>query len=264
MTANRQSGMRVTALNIAYDGRPAVADVSFEVKPAGSLCLVGESAAGKSSISAAVLRVLPANATTSGEILLGETRLGALTERAMREVRRRRIGLIPQDSRGSLMPHTRVGKQVGRILSIRLGLARGESERVGKRQLAAIGLNEVDRVWDSTPDQLSGGMCQRVLLAIALSSDPELLIADEPLTSVDAPAQVELLRLILDLHSAKGFIIIMITHDLRIARRFEEIGVLKDGRLVEMGRTDSVLAAPVHPYTKCLIKAARELGNFTN
>lgn len=264
MRAERATGLRLCNLNVTYGHDVhAVVDLSLEIKSGGSFCLVGESAAGKSSIASAILRVLPSNATTSGDVFLGATRLTDLSEREMLEVRRHRISLVPQDARGSLIPYTRIGKQVQRILGVRLGLSRRESELRGKTHLASVGLNDVDRVWDSMPDQLSGGMCQRILLSLAVSSDPDILIADEALTSVDAPSQVELLHLMLDLHRAKGFLIMMITHDLRIASRFEMIGVLKNGRMVETGPTQQVFSMPQHAYTKCLVDAARELSEVT-
>lgn len=261
MENNRE--LRIEKLSVNFGKHVnAVVDVSLKISSSRSFCLIGESAAGKSTIASAILRVLPVEAEIHGDMFLGNTRLNSLSEREMREARRRRISLIPQDARGSLVPNICVGKQIQRILSVRLGLSAKNCESRGRLELERVGLAEVDRVWHSTPDQLSGGMCQRVMIALAVASDPEILIADEALTSVDAPAQVELLQLILELHESKKFSLLVITHDLRIASRFNDVGVLKNGRLLEMGETSAVLSSPQHSYTKSLVDAANELGGI--
>lgn len=256
------TGLRITNLSVVYRGdNSAVTNVSFEIESARSFCLIGESAAGKSSIAGAILRVLPASAKVTGDLYLGSNHLSSLSEREMLQVRRKKISLIPQDARGSLIPHTQVGRQIQRIISVRLELSKEDSESYGREQLSRVGMGDIDRVWRSVPGELSGGMCQRVLLALAISSQPELLIADEPLTSVDAPAQVELLHLLMELHDTCKFVLLIITHDIRIASRFDEIGVLQNGRLVEVGLAQQVLSNPKHPYTKSIVDAGRELSS---
>jgi oligopeptide/dipeptide ABC transporter ATP-binding protein len=234
----------------------AVDHVSFDVPTGGTVALVGESGCGKSVTAQAILRLLPEPPARidGGAIVFEDRDLLKLPERAMREVRGGRIGMVFQEPMTSLNPVYTVGFQIAEAIRLHRDVSRGEAHRLAVAALTRVGLPEPARNVDSYPHQLSGGMRQRVLIAIALACRPALLIADEPTTALDATVQAQILELLADLRAEAGMSLLLIAHDLAlVARVADTIVVLYAGLVVESGPVAEVLAKPAHPYTRALL-----------
>lgn len=251
--------LEVDGLTVGYRVRrtlsPVVHDVSFQVLPGQVLALVGESGSGKTTTGLAVLGLLPEN----GEVLGGAIRfrgqdLTELSARGWRDLRGRAIGLVPQDPTVSLDPVRRVGVQVEDVLRLHTDLD-ADARRARVHELfELVGFDDVERRARQYPHELSGGMRQRVLIASAIAVEPDLVIADEPTSGLDATVQQQVLDLMDDLRARSGTSTILITHDLGVAAdRSDLIGVMRQGRLVEVGPTAQVLADPQHEYTRQLL-----------
>jgi peptide/nickel transport system ATP-binding protein len=261
--------LRVEGLSVGYRSRrdtvSAVRDVSFIVAPGETVALVGGSGSGKSTTAHSIVRLLPPNAVIgSGQIQLGGEELSRLRPRALRSVRGRRIGLIPQDPAVSLNPVMRIGRQVSEVLLLH-GLADRRNARVlAVEALAAAGLDQPLARARQYPHELSGGMRQRVLIAIALVARPSLVIADEATSALDVTVQRQVLDHLQTMTRDLGTSVLMITHDLGVAAdRADRILVMDQGSIVEQGPPDQVLRSPEHPYTKSLIEAAPSLAAVT-
>lgn len=243
--------LRVEDLSVAYGRTPVVHDVSFSIPRGGSLALIGESGSGKSTIARSVLRLLPrATGRAHGRVELDGTDVLGLSERAFRPLRGRRIGFVPQDPAHALNPVRTIGSQAHEAAAL-AGVA---DERAAILEaFDRVGLPDPRRVYDSYPHQLSGGMLQRVLIALAVLPGPQLLVADEPTSALDVTIQKRILDLLGELRDDLGIGLLLITHDLAIAaERTDEIVVLKDGRVQEAGATRAVFAAPASAYTRQL------------
>ncbi|MFD4958870.1 dipeptide ABC transporter ATP-binding protein [Microbacterium sp. NPDC058389] len=254
--------LEVSGLSVSYtlDGqaRPAVRDVSFTVDRGEVVAIVGESGSGKSTTAHAVIHLLAGNASVdAGTISFDGVDLTGLSRRAWREVRGRRIGLIPQDPTTSLNPVKRVGRQVGEPLVIH-GLATRRSAAAQAVELLRLaGIGEPEARARQFPHQFSGGMKQRALIAAALAAEPQLVIADEPTSALDVTVQKQILDHIDTLASTLGTSVLLITHDLGVAAdRADRIIVMQNGSIVETGPAREVLQHPQHPYTRALIAAA--------
>ena len=252
--------LRVEHLRTVFalpDGREAAAvdDVSFEIARGETLGLVGESGSGKSVTALSIVRlVLPPGRIASGRITLDGRRLLDLDEREMRPIRGRRIGFIFQEPMVALNPVYTIGYQIEETLGVH-GLARGAAAR--KR---AIELLDAVRVPDPArrareyPHQLSGGLRQRAMIALALCAEPDLVIADEPTTALDVTVQAEILDLLRDMRRQFHLSMLLITHDLGvIAEMADRVAVMYAGRLVEHARVKTLFASPAHPYTRGLL-----------
>ncbi len=247
----RTALLRVEDLSVAYGRTPVVHDVSFSIPRGGSLALIGESGSGKSTIARSVLRLLPrATGRAHGRVELDGTDVLGLPERAFRPLRGRRIGFVPQDPAHALNPVRTIGSQAHEAAAL-AGVA---DERAAILEaFDRVGLPDPRRVYDSYPHQLSGGMLQRVLIALAVLPGPQLLVADEPTSALDVTIQKRILDLLGELRDDLGIGLLLITHDLAIAaERTDEIVVLKDGRIQEAGATRAVFAAPASAYTRQL------------
>ncbi|MFD5320361.1 dipeptide ABC transporter ATP-binding protein [Streptomyces sp. NPDC127098] len=263
MTTTTHPLLAVSDLHLSYRTRRgtvhAVRGASLTVPAGGTVALVGESGSGKSSAGLAVLGLLPAGTEPlRGSIRLDGRELVGLSDRAMRDVRGRGIGFVPQDPKASLNPVQRVGAQVAEALRLN-GQARGRAAaaRRARELLGEAGLPEPDRTAEQFPHELSGGMCQRVLIAIALAGEPRLLIADEPTSALDVTVQRRILDHLGDVTRQAGAGLLLITHDLAVAaERAEQVAVMSRGRIVEAGRSADVIGAPDHPYTRELVAAA--------
>jgi len=257
--------LTVTDLAVAYRARRgtvrAVRDVSLHVDAGETVAVVGESGSGKSTTAAAVVRLLaPAAVIDHGSIdLLGHD-MARASQRELRTVRGLLVGLVPQDPTVSLNPVTRVGEQVAEVLRIH-GLADRKNAAIeAVEALRRAGLSDPEVRARQYPHELSGGMRQRVLIAIALAAQPRLLVADEPTSALDVTMQRQILDHLEQLTTGTGTGILLITHDLGVAAdRADRIVVMSQGRVVEQGTPDQVLGSPSDPYTRALLAAAPSL-----
>ncbi len=239
----------------------AVHDVSLEVKPAEILCVVGESGSGKSVLTSALMGAAPRGLrVASGEARMGGRDLLALTERQWRDIRGKDIGMIFQEPMASLNPALTVARQIEEVFELHSDYSRAERAERARQLVVEMHLPEPDRVLKSYPHQLSGGQCQRVVIAMALAMSPKLLIADEPTTALDVTTQAQVLKLIRELRDNHGHGIIFITHDLGVVADIaDRIAVMRRGEVVEIGSAEQVLKEPKHDYTRALIAAVPSL-----
>jgi len=254
--------LRVTDLQIDYDTRSglthAVRGVDFTVAPGAIVAVVGESGSGKSTISQALVRRLPdGGRIVSGTIEFAGRDLTALPERALRRIRGAEIGFVPQDPSNSLNPLMKVGEQIAESLRLHRGLGRAEAATAAVRILDEVGIPDASSRAGQYPHELSGGMRQRVLIGVAWSCSPRLVIADEPTSALDVTVQRHVLDRLETLAREQGTAVILVTHDLAIAAdRADHILVMQAGRIVEQGTPADVLGTPSHPYTRELVAAA--------
>ncbi|ROS78090.1 peptide/nickel transport system ATP-binding protein [Curtobacterium sp. PhB130] len=256
--------LSVRDLRVAFGGREVLHGVDLDVRRGERVAIVGQSGSGKSTLIAAVLRLLPgAGAITGGSIRLGDLDVANADETAMRRVRGGRIGLVPQDPSTNLNPAMRVGAQIADTL--RAGGVRGRAA-IRQRVVALMteaGIPEAERRADQYPHEFSGGMRQRILIAIALARQPELLIADEPTSALDVTVQRQILDHLQTLVDQHGTTLLFVTHDLGVAAdRTDRVIVMLDGEIVEQGSPETILRDPQHEYTKRLIAAAPALSGL--
>jgi len=236
---------------------PAVAGASFRLERGKSLALVGESGSGKTTAALTLPRLLPNGAHVAARRLeIGGRDLRAPSERDLVELRGSDIGVVFQDAGASLDPVLRIGPQVAEGPRKKLGLGRAEARARALELLAEVGLGDPAGMWLRFPHQLSGGQRQRVALAMALASDPALLVADEPTTALDVTLQAQVLELLSRLAAQRGMALLLVSHDLAVvARAADDVAVMYAGRVVERGPRAEVLARPRHPYTRALLRA---------
>ena len=253
--------LSVEGLSVQYRTRSglvhALDNVSFTVGKGETIAIVGESGSGKSVTAYAVMGILdPAGRVTAGRAMLGDMDLLAATPRQLAEVRGRKIAMIFQNPRTALNPIRPVGRQIGDVLIRHGGLSRRAAPAHAVEMLRAVGITDPARRAKAYPFEMSGGMCQRVMIAIALAAKPSLLIADEPTTGLDVTTQAVIMDLIGDLAKDLGMATIFITHDLALAgQRSARIVVMHAGHVVENAPTRELVANPRHPYTAELIAA---------
>ena len=235
----------------------AVRNVNLSIHEGETVCLVGESGCGKSLTAKAIMRLTPANAVLDGRILLRGQNLLDLPEKAMHTVRGRQIGMIFQEPMTSLNPVLRIGDQVAEPLRLHEGLGNTQARQAAIELLTEVGIPAPQSRYDDYPHQLSGGMRQRVMIAMALSCRPGLLLADEPTTALDATIQGQILRLLAARCRERRMAVLLITHDLGVAAQMADtVGVMYAGRLVESAPAQELFADARHPYTQGLLHAA--------
>ncbi len=251
--------LAVEDLTLAIDGATIVDGVSFAVAPGEVLALVGESGCGKSLTAQAIMRLLPRGVQQRrGRIDLAGTDLCGLSERRMRPLRGRRLSMIFQEPQAALDPLSTVGHQVAEATGLRGGAARASVLRM----LDEVGISDPARRIDQYPFELSGGMCQRVMIASALISRPAVLLADEPTTALDVTIQAQILELLRRLAAERGTAIVLITHDMGVVADIaDRVAVMYAGRIAETGRTAALFATPRHPYTALLLAALPRLND---
>jgi oligopeptide/dipeptide ABC transporter ATP-binding protein len=234
----------------------AVDGVSFELRRGELLALVGESGCGKSLTSLALLRLLPgaARIEAGSSLTLDGMDLLALDARALRAVRGRRIAMVFQDPMTSLNPVLTVGAQVAETIRAHEAVSVRAARDRSRQLLADVGIGDVDRRLDAYPHQLSGGLRQRVMIAIALAAGPDVLVADEPTTALDVTVQAQILELLDRLRAERGLAVLLVTHDLGVvAGRADRVAVMYAGQIVETAPTAALFADPQHPYTRGLL-----------
>ncbi len=240
----------------------ALDGVSLELAAGETLALVGESGSGKTLTALAVLGLLPRAArVATGRAFFGEQNLLRLPERELRALRGRALAIVFQDPLAALHPMLTVERQLSEVLQAHERITRRAAEQRALAALEEVGLREPARVLSAYPHELSGGMRQRVLIAMALLLRPALLFADEPTSALDVSVQVQVLSLLKELQRRHGTAIVLISHDLaRVAEFADRVQVLYAGRTVEVARTRELFARPLHPYTHGLIASAPRLG----
>jgi oligopeptide/dipeptide ABC transporter ATP-binding protein len=229
--------------------------VSFSLERGETLALVGESGCGKSLTSLALLRLVPepGRIEDGSAIRLADTDVLALQGEPLRRIRGRRIGMIFQDPMTSLNPVLTAGDQIAEGVRAHFDVSRAEARRRALKLLQEVGIPDPAARLDAYPHQLSGGMRQRVMIAIALSAEPEILVADEPTTALDVTVQAQILEVLDRLRDSHGMAVLLITHDLGIvAGRADRVAVMYAGQIVEEAPTDRLFARPSHPYTQGL------------
>jgi peptide/nickel transport system ATP-binding protein len=241
----------------------AVNGVSFDIAAGEMVGLVGESGSGKSVTSRAVMGLLPPRTSTiRGSVRLSGDELVGMPEKTYRKVRGERVAMIFQDPLTALNPLYRAGEQVAEALRFHFGLSQKEALGRARDLFADVGLPDPDEVVAKYPHELSGGMRQRVLIAMALACEPELLIADEPTTALDVTIQAQILELLRDLVSDRGMALLLITHDLGVVRELcERAIVLYAGRIAEQASVDRLFANPLHPYTAGLAASNPQIAS---
>jgi peptide/nickel transport system ATP-binding protein len=247
----------------AWADRPlAIEDLSLDVKAGEILCLVGESGSGKSITARAVMGLLPREiAVQSGAIRYRDTDLLALPRPALRGLTGSRISMVFQEPLAALNPVFRAGNQIEEVLRIHGTAEAGDRRDRVRTLLQEVGLDDWQRIARAYPHQLSGGQCQRVMIAMALALDPDILIADEPTTALDVTTQARILDLIRSLRERRNAAILFITHDFGVVADIaDRVAVMQQGILVEQGAVRDVLDRPQHPYTKALIEAVPKLA----
>ena len=251
--------LSVRDLRIVFDGRhgplAALDGVSFDIAPGEILGMVGESGAGKSLTGTAVIGLLdPPGRIAGGEIHLAGQRIDNLPAEQMRKLRGRRIGAIFQDPLTSLHPLLKVGDQIVETILTHLPVSRAEARKRALDLLKEVGIPAAETRIDHFPHQFSGGMRQRVVIALALCAEPSLIIADEPTTALDVSIQAQITTLLKRLCREHGTSIMLVTHDMGvIAETADRVAVMYAGRIVEMGPVDEVVRRPRHPYTAGLM-----------
>jgi peptide/nickel transport system ATP-binding protein len=240
----------------------ALEKIGFDVSRGETVALVGESGSGKSVTAYALLGLLdPAARITSGRIQFGGLNLLGAGERALEELRGRELSLISQNPRGALNPIRPVGKQLSDVLLRHGNITRAQAPQRAIEMLAKVGIPDPARRAAAYPFELSGGMCQRVTIALALACEPALLIADEPTTGLDVTTQAVVMDLLAELASASRMATILITHDLALAGEYaDRIVVMHAGHVVESAPADQLFARPRHPYTAKLLAATPKPG----
>ena len=233
----------------------AVDDVSLQVNRGEVLGLVGESGSGKSMTSLSVLRLVPPPGKIEGGDIIFEGRsLLAMSPEAMRKLRRKEISMIFQEPMTSLNPVFTVGEQVAEMLRLHLKMSRKEARERTVELFRLVGIPSENRRYDEYPHQLSGGMRQRVMIAMAISCNPKLIFADEPTTALDVTIQAQILNLLHDLREKFRMTLVLISHDLGvIAESADHVAVMYAGKIVEYAETRALFASPLHPYTKGLL-----------
>ncbi len=254
-----------TYFHLEYGVAKAVDDVSFTIDSGETLGLVGESGCGKSVTSLSVMRLIssPPGSIEKGRIMFRDRDLLGITESEMRKVRGNDIAMIFQEPMTSLNPVFTIGSQIIEAVVLHQNVGKKEARKRTVEFLRLVGISDPEQRVDEYPHQLSGGMRQRAMIAMALSCNPDLLIADEPTTALDVTIQAQIMELLAKLQDELEMSILLITHDLGVvAESSDRMAVMYAGRIVEEGATEDIFVHPAHPYTKGLIKSVPRLDSL--
>lgn len=254
--------LQIKNLSIVYtESQIAVHDLSMDIPKGSIVAIVGESGSGKSTALRSFVRLLSGEGRiASGEILFHDEDLTKMSQKRLRQIRGRRISMIFQDAAASLDPRKKIGYQYVEVLRSHFHISKEEASRQALEMLEKIHLPDPQRVMDSYPFELSGGMIQRVAIAMAVSMRSELLLADEPTSALDVTIQAQVVNLMMELRRDYGTTIVIVTHNLGVAAYMADyIAVMHHGRLVELNTRDNIVHAPKDDYTKMLIAAVPDM-----
>ncbi|WP_411892881.1 ABC transporter ATP-binding protein [Yoonia sp. SDW83-1] len=248
--------LEVRDLEVAFGTVAPLSGVSFSLAKGETLGIVGESGSGKSLTAMSVMGLLPLSGgrITAGSILFDGQELTTLSEPAYRRLRGGRLGLITQNPMTSLDPLQKIGPQVDAVAVLHLGMSARQARARTVEILGTLRIPEPALICDRYPHQMSGGMKQRIVIAMALAADPDLLVADEPTTALDVTVQAQIIRLLDDLVKERDLALVLITHDMSVvAQTCDKVVVMYAGRAIEYGPVEAIFDAPQHPYTQALI-----------
>jgi oligopeptide/dipeptide ABC transporter ATP-binding protein len=262
--------LEIEALRVEFPGEDgplaAVKGVDLALEAGEVVGLVGESGSGKSLTCRAVMRMIPEPGQIAGGSVRydGEDVLGLSTAK-LRDLRAHSIGMIYQNPFGSLNPTLRVGAQIAETLKVNRGMGRGAAKTEAVALLDRVGIEDPERRARAYPHELSGGMCQRVMIAIATASSPRLMLADEPTTALDVTTQAQILKLLGQMRAEEGMAMLLVSHDFGvIAQACDRVAVMYGGHIVETGPVETIYHEPEHPYTKALLNSVPELDSAGN
>jgi oligopeptide/dipeptide ABC transporter ATP-binding protein len=262
--------LEIEALRVEFPGADgplaAVKGVDLALEAGEVVGLVGESGSGKSLTCRAVMRMIPEPGQIAGGSVRydGEDVLGLSTAK-LRDLRAHSIGMIYQNPFGSLNPTLRVGAQIAETLKVNRGMGRAAAKAEAVALLDRVGIEDPERRARAYPHELSGGMCQRVMIAIATASSPRLMLADEPTTALDVTTQAQILKLLAGMSAEEGMAMLLVSHDFGvIAQACDRVAVMYGGHIVETGPVETIYHEPEHPYTKALLNSVPELDSAGN
>ena len=236
----------------------AVRGVDLQLAAGETLAVVGESGAGKSQLFHAVMGLLPRNACASGSVQFAGTELLNQPAHLLNQYRGKRMAMIFQDPMTALNPLLTIGRQLSEVLEVHQGMKAKQAQNNTISLLEQVRIPDAARRFHSYPHELSGGMRQRVMIAMALLCEPALLIADEPTTALDVTVQSEIMALLRDIRSQRDMAVVLITHDLPLAGGLcDRVAVMRHGKIIETGEVNALFQQPQHPYTQELLRAAR-------
>ncbi len=252
----REPLVRIEGLSVSFDGAPAVRGVDLTVHPGEALGVVGESGSGKSVTWLAALRLLPKKAAVEGRVILGGKDLLTVPVQDIEQVRGGRIGMIFQEPSSALNPVLSIRRQMAEVLALHRGLSGAAIKAEARRLLDLVGIPDAEGRLNSYPHEMSGGQNQRVMIAMALAGQPDLLIADEPTTALDVTIQAQILDLLRQIRRELNMAMVLISHDLGVvAENCDRVAVMYAGRIVESGPAAEIFDQPRHPYARGLIDA---------
>uniref|UniRef100_UPI001358C0C9 ABC transporter ATP-binding protein n=1 Tax=Roseomonas sp. 18066 TaxID=2681412 RepID=UPI001358C0C9 len=248
--------VEIRGLSVSFDGLPALRGVDLSIGRGEAVALVGESGCGKSVTWLAALGLLPAKARVGGSVTLGGAELIGAPPATLDRVRGRRVAMIFQDPASSLNPVHRIGRQIAEGLRLHRGMDGSSARAEAKRLLDRVGMPDAERRLQAYPHELSGGQNQRVMIAMALAGEPELLVADEPTTALDVTIQAQILELLQEIRRDSNMALVLVSHDLGVvAETCERVCVMYAGRIVEENLASRLFEAPAHPYAQGLLAA---------
>jgi peptide/nickel transport system ATP-binding protein len=252
--------LQISDLSIVYPGAhgdvAALGDLSLEVGAGECLGLVGESGSGKTALLLAILGLLPRSARVRGSIRYRGRELLGLASRQFSDIRGTRISMVFQDSMSALNPYMRVIDQLSEVPQVHLGMSRRAAEQRALDMIEAVHISEPRRRARQYPHELSGGMRQRIMIAMALIGEPDLVLADEPTTALDVTVQAQILSLLREMRARTGAALVLVTHDLGVvAQLADRVGVMRGGQLLEQAPCEQLFSHPQHPYTQALLSA---------